>query len=133
VEDTLRMLHLNRANHATLIPATPTFLGMLQKVKDHVTWGEISLEHLTDLLAKRGLLEGGKKLTERHPPDGLKEVAAALHSGKLKLKDLEGVKPIFRLTPPSGGFKHSLKYSCVEGGETGYRGEKINELIKKMV
>jgi large subunit ribosomal protein L30 len=136
VKDTLRMLHLNRVNHATVIPSTPEYLGMLQKVKDHTTWGEASKETLNYLLEKRGEVEGGIRLTDKYLKDknygSIKDVAEALHELKLKLKDLKGIRPTFRLHPPSKGYKKTLKRSFTDGGETGYRGEKINELVKRM-
>lgn len=137
IEDTLRMLRLNRANHATIIPSTPQYLGMLQKAKDHITWGEISQEILTHLIKKRGRLVGGKNITldflKKKGFQSFEELANKIYSSDLKLKDLKDVKPIFRLHPPSKGFEKSLKRAFKDGGETGYRGDKINELIKRMM
>ena len=42
VEDTLRMLNLQSNCHATLIDDRPSYLGMLRKVQNYVTWGEDS-------------------------------------------------------------------------------------------
>jgi large subunit ribosomal protein L30 len=40
----------------------------------------------------------------------------------------------FRLNPPRGGYgRKGIKKGFSEGGALGYRGEKINDLIKKMV
>lgn len=137
VKDTLRMLRLNRANHATVIPSSPQYLGMLQKVKDYVTWGEISRETLTQLLKKRGEMVGGKKVTlaylKKKGFKSFEDLAHKSHSLNFKLKDLKEVTPIFRLHPPSKGFKKSLKRAYKEDGELGYRGDKINWLIKKMI
>ena len=42
-----------------------------------------------------------------------------------------GLKPLFRLNPPSKGFKATrLGYPK---GDLGYRGGKINELLKRMI
>lgn len=137
VQHTLRLLHLNKVNHATLIPSTPHYLGMLQKAKDYITWGEVSKETILKLLKKRGMVVGGKKLTDEYVKQrgfkDLDEVAEKIYSLKLNLKDLDGVKPVFRLHPPSGGFKKTLKRGFSEGGELGYRGGEINRLIEKMV
>ncbi|MHC1586779.1 MAG: 50S ribosomal protein L30 [Candidatus Hecatellaceae archaeon] len=137
VKDTLAMLRLHKANHATVIPATPTYLGMLQKAKDYLTWGEISEATLARLLQRRGRLEGNKPLTEEYLRKmgfkGFEELAKAICSGKLTLKQIPGLKPVFRLHPPSKGFKHSVKRHVAEGGELGYRGEKINELLERMM
>ena len=137
VKDTLRMLHLTRANHATIISPTPQYLGMLQKAKDLITWGEISKENILGLLRKRGEITGGRRLTDDHVKEkgceNLEEVAEKIYTSRLRLKDLDGVKPVFRLHPPSKGYKKSLKRDFTEDGELGYRGEKINELIRKMI
>jgi len=137
VKDTLAMLRLHKPNHATLIPATPTYLGMLQKAKDYITWGEVSKETIVKLLRFRGRLVGGEKLTEESLKKlGFKdfsELAEALYSCRVKLKDVPRLKPVFRLHPPSGGFKRPVKKAFSEGGELGYRGEEINRLIEKMI
>jgi len=137
VKDTLKLLRLNRVNHATLIPSTPQYLGMLQKAKDYITWGEVSKETILKLLRKRGEIVGGKKLTDHYIQEkgykNLEEIAEKIYSLEVKLKDLNGIKPVFRLHPPSGGFKKSLKRAFQEGGELGYRGEKINKLLEKMM
>jgi len=39
---------------------------------------------------------------------------------------------VFRLNPPKKGYK-SIKKSYKEGGALGYRGEKINNLIQRMI
>ena len=137
VQHTLKLLRLNKVNHATLIPSTPQYLGMLQKAKDCITWGEVSKETILKLLKKRGMVVGGKKLTDEYVKQkgfkSLDEVAEKIYSLELNLKDLDGVKPVFRLRPPSGGFKKTLKRGFSEGGELGYRGEEINRLIEKMI
>ena len=54
VKDTLAMLRLTRKNNCIVLDNTPVNLGMLKKVKDYVTWGEISEETLKELIEKRG-------------------------------------------------------------------------------
>jgi len=137
VKDTLTMLRLHKPNHATLIPATPTYLGMLQKAKDHISWGEISEKTLAKLLQHRGRLKGNRPLTREYLRKlgfrSFLSAAKALRSGKLTLKGFPNLKPVFRLHPPSGGFKKPVKRAFAEGGELGYRGEKINELLERMM
>jgi large subunit ribosomal protein L30 len=90
------------------------------------------------LRLNRGRLEAGKRLTEEYlrentPFGSFKELAHALFSGELKMKDLMGykIKPVFRLHPPRKGHR-GIKRSVKEGGELGYHGDKINELLYKM-
>jgi len=137
VEDTLRMLNLQRNCHATLIDDRPSFLGMLRKAQNIVTWGEVSKETISLLLKKRGRTIGDTPLTDEYAKKigykSLDDLADAIYNLKVMLKDLPGVKPVFRLHPPRKGFKGSIKKSYRAGGEAGYRGEAINDFIRRMV
>ena len=137
VEDTLRMLNLERNCHATLIDDRPSFLGMLRKAQHILTWGEVSKETIGLLLKKRGRIVGNKKLTDEYAEkigyDSLDALAEAIYDLKVELKNLPGVKPVFRLHPPRKGYKGTVKKSYTAGGEAGYRGEAINELIRRMI
>ncbi|HIP56880.1 MAG TPA: 50S ribosomal protein L30 [Ignisphaera aggregans] len=140
IEYTLRLLRLVRKFHCVLYPDTPSIRGMLFKVKDWVTWGEIDRETLIELLRNRGRVVGNKPLTDEYVKRKLKlssieELADMLLEGKLLFHKLEsyGIKPVFRLHPPRGGFKGSTKKPYGAGGELGYRGPAINELIRRMI
>lgn len=135
VEDTLKMLRLKKLNNCVILPETPDFKGMLQKVKDFVTWGEIDKDTLVELLKKR-LRTGEKRVDEKVLKeltnfDSFEGFASALIEGKVKLKDFEKLNPVFRLTPPSKGFKSVKEY--YPKGDLGYRGKAVNELIKRMI
>ncbi len=136
VEDTLKMLRLKKVNNCVILPEKPDFKGMLQKVKDFVTWGEIEKEVLVELLKKRLRVKGDKRVDEKMVKEFTKfesfeDFASTLIEEKVKIKDFEGLNPVFRLTPPSKGFK-SVKEHWPKG-DLGYRGKEINELIKKMI
>ena len=65
IRDTLKMLNLTRKNHCVLIPENnPVYNGMLNKVRDVVTWGEINDETLRKLIEKRGREKGNIRLTK---------------------------------------------------------------------
>ena len=141
IEYTLKLLRLHKKFHCVLVYSdNPGIEGMLFKVKDWITWGEIDRETLIELLRRRGRIPGNKPLTDEYVkeklklPGGIEELADKLLKGELKLNKLANlVKPVFRLHPPRGGFKGTVKRPFGAGGETGYRGEKINELLKKMI
>lgn len=137
IRDTLKVLHLNRNCHATLIDDRPSYLGMLHKVKNYVTWGEISKENIALLLEKRGRLVGDNKLTDEYAQElgykSLENLSEATFKVEVEYSHLPKVKPIFRLHPPKKGFKGKVKRSYAAGGVAGYRGEAINDLIKRMV
>lgn len=134
--ETLEMLRLGRCNHAVLIDNSPSYLGMLRRVQSYVTWGEVTKETVALLLKKRGRLSGNKKLTEEYARkigyESLDALAEAVATCKVNYQKLPEIQPIFKLHPPSKGFKGTIKKSYKAGGEAGYRGEAINELIKRM-
>lgn len=133
----LELLRLHKVFHCTLVPDNPSMRGTLKTVEYVVTYGEIDKETLKELIQKRGRLVGNKPVTVEYLKsigfESFDEMAEALISGKVSLKDLPGFKPVFRLHPPRGGFKGSVKRHFAEGGELGYRGAKINELLKRMI
>jgi len=124
IKDTLTMLRLNRKMHCVLIKENDVMKGMLQKVRNWTTWGEIDDETLKLLIKKRGRKSADKKLNDQ-------EVEEVFKKTKENQKASD-IKPIFRLTPPSKGFKESIKQHYPKG-ELGYRGKEINELLKRMI
>ncbi|MGV8162936.1 MAG: uL30 family ribosomal protein [Candidatus Nanoarchaeia archaeon] len=99
IRDTLLMLNLQTKFSCAVIPDTPVNRGMLHKVKDYTTYGEISEETIKELDAKR-------KKQNKH----------------------------YALPPPRGGFeRQGIKTPYASKGALGYRGEKINDLLKKMI
>lgn len=136
INDTLEMLKLKRVNHCVIVPQTPQYEGMLKKVKDYITYGEIDKRTLVELLKKRGRIEKNLELNESNLKeltgfDNFEKFADALISGKVKIKDFKKIKPVFRLNPPRKGLK-SIKLQYPKG-DLGYRKEKINELLDRMM
>ncbi|HIK00502.1 TPA: uL30 family ribosomal protein [archaeon] len=66
VKDTLEYLGLKTVNSCTVVDDTPTYRGMIRKVNDYITWGEISEDIVKALVEKRA--EGDKKIFRLHPP-----------------------------------------------------------------
>lgn len=136
-EMALKILRLHKRNHAVLVNNTPQMVGILKTAWKFITWGEIDKTTLELLLKERGRKIGNKPLTEndikRLGFNGFSDLAQALLEGKVKLKDLKIIKPVFRLHPPRKGFKHSVKKMFNDGGELGYRGSAINELLLRMI
>ncbi|MBN1792331.1 uL30 family ribosomal protein [Candidatus Woesearchaeota archaeon] len=88
-----------------VVPDTPLNRASVMKCKDYVTFGTITDETYNLLVEKRGEKDC---------------------SGKLK--------KFFRLHPPRGGFeKKGIKKPFNLGGALGHRGEKMNDLIQKML
>jgi large subunit ribosomal protein L30 len=138
IANTLKLMHLTHTNHCTIIDNRKEYAGMLQKAKDYITWGELSPETFEKLLTGRGIVTGGKKLTDEHMKavgcGTIKKFASEFMKFKSEFADAEGLKPVFRLSPPAKGYdRGGIKHPYTLGGALGYRGEKINELIERMI
>jgi large subunit ribosomal protein L30 len=137
VTDTLAMLNLTRVNHATLIPETPTYRGMVTKVNDYVAYGEPSRETVELLLARRAQPASGSGdvddewVAEHTDYDDLSGLAAALVAEETTLQD-EGLSPTLRLHPPRGGHD-GIKHPTKEGGQLGkHDTAAIDDLLEAM-
>ncbi|MBN2052195.1 uL30 family ribosomal protein [Candidatus Woesearchaeota archaeon] len=102
---TLFALRLRKKNSCVVLEDTPSNRASAMKCKDYAAFGDINEETYKLLVEKRG-----KKGAD----------------GKLK--------QFFLLHPPRGGFERKgIKTPFSNGGALGNRGEKINDLIKKML
>ncbi|MEA3254513.1 MAG: 50S ribosomal protein L30 [Candidatus Altiarchaeota archaeon] len=139
IDDTLKLLNLTRVNHCVVIDDRVQYKGMINKVNDYVTWGEINTKAFEKLLKERGRLTGNKSvddtyLKEKTSYNSLNDFVDAFMKFNAGLKDIPGLKPVFRLNPPEKGYERKgIKKPYTKGGALGYRGEKINELIGKMI
>jgi len=125
IKDTLNMLRLYRKNYCVVFYNVPSVMGMIKKVKDYITWGEVNEETYKLLFEKRG-----EEYKERET-DSKKKID---YKNKYFVFNNKKYKKFFRLNPPRGGFERKgIKRPFSNGGALGYRGEKINELVKKMV
>ena len=124
VEDTMTMLRLYRKNYCIVVPDNPVYTGMLKNAKDYLTWGEIDDDTFNELVSKRGEEFKGKETDAK---------------GKIKYNDFmekkkKKIKKYFRLNPPRKGFgRKGIKHTFKEGGALGYRGEDMNNLIRRMI
>ncbi|MDD5332032.1 MAG: 50S ribosomal protein L30 [Candidatus Nanoarchaeia archaeon] len=138
VEDTMKMLRLYKVNTCVVVPNTPNMVGMIEKIKDYVTWGEIDDKTMKQLLVKRGKLPGNKPITEEYIKEKTKmssdDFVKAFMDFKKELKEIAGIKTFFRLNPPAKGFdRNGIKKTFVQGGVLGYRKDQINELLMRMI
>jgi large subunit ribosomal protein L30 len=122
VEDTLRMLNLTRVNHCVVRRRTKSLDGMLAKATGNITWGPIKDDVLERLVAKKGRLPGDRKLDAKQAREESKKVSEGKETS---------IKRVFRLHPPSGGYR-AIKRRFPEG-DLGPRGGKINDLLMRMI
>ncbi|GAA0311009.1 50S ribosomal protein L30 [Halarchaeum salinum] len=137
VGDTLSMLNLHRVNHATFVPETDAYSGMIAKVNDYVAYGEPSLETVTALVANRAdPLEGDADVddewvAENTDYDDVDDLARALYNEETTLREA-GLSPAVRLHPPRGGHQ-GIKQPQSEGGQLGKQStEEVDELLERM-
>jgi large subunit ribosomal protein L30 len=135
VVETLRYLHLSRPNHATVLPEDANVRGMLTKVQGYVTWGEADPETVSLLIQERGETLAGERVGAtaaggKEPTPPLPELTRTVaEQGLLRAS---GLKPLFRLKAPKGGWR-STKKPYTLGGALGYRGRAVNDLVRKMI
>lgn len=138
IKDTLRMLKLVKKNSCVVVDVNSSFKGMIEYAKDFVTWGEITEETFAELIKFRGRIAGNQPLTEAYIKEktGLtfQAFVKEVFDGKRKLKDVPGMKPYFRLKPPTKGFERGgVKVPFSMGGALGYRKDYMNDLVKRML
>lgn len=102
--ETFNRLRLRR-KYSCIVIEKPNeiHLGMIKKLRDFIAYGKINEEVYKELIKNRGIKD---------------------KSGKLK--------PFFRLHPPRKGIE-SKKHFGVGKGVLGDNGEKINDLILRML
>ncbi len=124
IRDTLDLLRLYRKNFCVVVEDSPSYKGMINKVKDYVTFGEIDDATYKELLDKRSEEYKGRE----------KDTKGKIDYKKYMEVDGKKIKPFFRLSPPKGGFgRKGIKISFTAKGALGNRKEKINDLLKRMI
>ena len=135
IKETMKLMKLSRVNHCVIIPENETYTGMLNIIKDYVTWGEIDSETTELLLESSGKSSGNSAFSKKHLKETgfktMKALAKGLTEGKVVMRDVPGLKPLFRLHPPRKGYE-GIKRSFKVGGALGYRADKINILLRRM-
>jgi|TARA_B100001013_G_scaffold167160_1_gene100188 large subunit ribosomal protein L30 len=133
---TMSLLKLEKRYRATIIPEKDNTIGMLRKIQHYVSWQEIDVETVKELLDKKARKSGYKKVTsEDITAVGFKsvdELATALAEGKTSLSKLKPFKPWFALDPPRHGFKRSTKRLYGQKGVLGYNKE-LSVIVKRMM
>lgn len=124
VKETLDRLKIRKKYTCVIVKEKPEIMGMIKKVRDFVAYGEINKEMFTELIKKRGkAIDKGKKI------DFEKVLVEFFEKNTKKLDELN-LKPFFGLHPPRRGIKSKVHFPK---GVLGNHGEKINDLIERML
>lgn len=138
IEDTMKIMKLTRPNHCVVLPENEVVQGMLNKIKDYVTWGEVDETVLAKMIKFRGRMMGDVPIDDATIKEKSKKytsiisLAKAIKKGDITYASLDGFKPVFRLSPPKKGYEGN-KRSYKAAGALGYRGKTINKLIERML
>jgi len=140
----LTKLHLNELNNAIILFYNQDNFKMVKLIESYVTWGYINKNSIEDLLRKRGSVTFGS-----NEPNELDNTQIENALGKLGIVCIEDL--IFELSKETKNAKNILNYlgyfkleannegfdkaniSFEKGGNQGFRGKKINELLKGMI
>lgn len=124
IDDDLRKLRLYKKNYCVIVSKTAAYAGMVRKAKDYVTWGEIDEKTYNALIEKRG----------RDYKDDVSGKKGKIKSNKFIDVGGKKIKKFFRLNSPKKGYgRRGIKVPFSNGGALGYRGDKIKDLIERMI
>ena len=121
VQETLYRMRLRQKYAAILLDDTPENARLLLKVRNFVAFGNVSEDTLKALIVARG------ERLDRKP------VASSMKVPTSETEvDKSGLKPFFRLHPPRKGIDCKNHFG-IRKGVLGNNGEKINDLVRKML
>jgi large subunit ribosomal protein L30 len=136
VRKALNELWVAKKFSASVVTDDAPTVGMLRLCKDYVAWCPVDEGLLTDLLKKRGMVSSSKSLDAGNLKAlGYKkheDLAAKMVKEQVRLSAVNGVLPYFRLAPPKGGFKMSLRRQATEHGLLG-NNPKLDAIVRRMM
>jgi large subunit ribosomal protein L30 len=135
VRTTLEQLRVARRFNATIVPNDAVHQGMLNLAKEHVAWCELNADIAEKLLMSRAEISTGTRVAEAviaKDYGSFREIASKLESGELLMNSIIEIRPFFRLSPPRGGFKRSIRRQYRDGGILGPN-EELSSLVEKML
>lgn len=117
INETLARLNLKRVNNLAILYGNKSNIGMIHKVNDFVTYGEITTDLMQELLKSKGYVVS-------------KEDYEKVISGKATLRNI--INKTIRMHPPRRGYE-GIKHGFSVGGALGYRGAEMGKLVKRMM
>jgi len=136
VRKALNELWVAKKFSASVVTDDPPTVGMLRLCKHFVAWAPVEEALLVDLLRKRGMVSSRRALDQVSLRElGFKkheELAAKMVKDQVRLSAVEGVLPFFRLAPPKGGFKLSLRRQSTERGLLG-NNPRLEGIVRRML
>ncbi len=140
----LAKLNLKELNNAIILFYNKDNFKMIKLIESYITWGYINKNSIEELLRKRGSITFGNnepnELENAHIEDALgklgivciEDIIHELTYESKNAKDVLNFLGYFKLEANDDGFEKA-NISFEKGGNQGFRGDKINELLKKMI
>ena len=136
VRQALTELWVAKKFSASVVTDDPATVGMLRLCKDYVAWAPVDQALLSDLLKKRGMVSSTRSLDQAQLKGlGFKsheDLASKMEKDQVRLSAVKGVLPFFRLAPPKGGFKLSMRRQSTERGLLGDN-PKLEGIVRRML
>ncbi|XP_024178486.1 60S ribosomal protein L7-2 [Rosa chinensis] len=146
VRKNLYSLNLRKIFNAVFVRADEAMLEKLQRVEPYVTYGYPSLKNVKELIYKKGYAKIGKQRVPLTDNNLMKRYLNALGKSNIiciedivheiastgkYFKEAASFLWPFTLNKPEVGLK-GVKARYLDGGDSGNREDKINDLISKM-
>lgn len=144
VKGLLAKLRLKKMYSCTILKYDKDTANLLNLIEAYITWGFVNKKAINDLVHKRGTFLGEDKAVNE-----LDNTLIENHLGKhniLCIDDIvhelatcgkgfnEAIKFLgFFLLSPSEDVKDKVNINFSKGGNQGFRADKINDLLKKMI
>jgi len=140
----MRQLRVMNMYHAAFVRYDDKTHRMLKTAEPYITWGEVDVRTIRDLLTKRGfaVVDGKRMILNSNTAveDALgsidmiaiEDLIKELVSVGDKFDTVNAFLAPFELSAPAGGMKKDNFVSVEKGGQFGDRGKKINELVQSM-
>lgn len=136
VRKALNELWVAKKFSASVVTDDPATVGALRLCKDYIAWSPVNEGLLGDLLRKRGMVSSTRTLDQASLKQmGFKkheDIAAMMVKDQVRLSAVKGVLPFFRLAPPKGGFKRSLRRQSTERGLLG-NNPALEGIVRRML
>lgn len=142
VRKILQLLRLRQINNATFVKANKATLNMLIRVAPYITWGAPTRKMISDMVYKRGYAKINRarialsneiiaKELGKFDIICVEDLINEIYTCGPNFKAANSFLYHFKLNTPTGGWKEK-KIGFIEGGDSGNRGDFINNLVAKM-
>merc|ERR1712228_785064 len=140
----LQLFRLRQINNGVFIKLNKATINMLRICEPYITWGTPNLKSVRELVYKRGFVKiNGNRtaITSNDLVEGtlgkfgiicVEDLIHEILSVGPNFKYASNFLWPFKLNTPLGGWRKKVNH-FVEGGDSGCREDKINELLKKMI